>query len=265
MTTGALIFAFNNEETDYVAMAAWCAKNIRRHLNIPVAVVTNVATATGFDHVILAEAEAGGARYFEDYNTTVTWNNAGRVDAYHLSPFDRTLVLDADYVVASDSLKTVLNSSEEFLAHRWAFDVTGNNNFSEYNFFGDHRMPMWWATVMMFQRSTRTQQMFETMTMIKHNWTHYKRLYRSSPKSYRNDHALSIALGVVNGHAIDHHGIPWKLATVEPKYKITQTDTDSYRVEYTGPTGRPQWIQLHNQDFHAMGKQQLGEIIANSR
>jgi hypothetical protein len=264
MTTGALIFAFNNEETDYVSMAAWCAKNVRRHLGIPVAVVTNVATAVGFDHVILVEAEAGGTRYFEDYDATVTWHNAGRVDAYHLSPFDCTLVLDADYVVAGNSLKVLLSSPEEFLAHRWAYDVTGNTDFSEYNFFGDHRMPMWWATVMMFRRSARTQQIFEIMTMVKHNWPHYKRLYRSSSKAYRNDHALSVALGVVNGHAVDHHGIPWKLATLEPKHKITQTGTDSYQVEYIGATGRPQYIQLHNQDFHALGKQQLGEIIANS-
>ena len=40
MTRGALIFAFNNEKTDYVAMARWSAERIRRHLDIPVAIVT---------------------------------------------------------------------------------------------------------------------------------------------------------------------------------------------------------------------------------
>ena len=39
MTTGALIFAFNNEKTDYVALAAWSAANIHRHLDIPVALL----------------------------------------------------------------------------------------------------------------------------------------------------------------------------------------------------------------------------------
>ena len=42
MTTGVLIFAFNNEHIDYLAMANWSAQNIRRHLNLPVAVVTNM-------------------------------------------------------------------------------------------------------------------------------------------------------------------------------------------------------------------------------
>ena len=41
MTTGVLIFAYNNEQIDYLAMANWSAKNIRRHLNLPVCVVTN--------------------------------------------------------------------------------------------------------------------------------------------------------------------------------------------------------------------------------
>ena len=31
MTTGALIFAFNNEHVDYEAMARWSAGNIERH------------------------------------------------------------------------------------------------------------------------------------------------------------------------------------------------------------------------------------------
>ena len=41
LTQGMLIFAFNNEATDYIAMAAWSARNIRRHLDLPVAVVTD--------------------------------------------------------------------------------------------------------------------------------------------------------------------------------------------------------------------------------
>ena len=35
MTTGALIFARNNEQIDYESMARWSAKNIERHLGIP--------------------------------------------------------------------------------------------------------------------------------------------------------------------------------------------------------------------------------------
>jgi hypothetical protein len=253
MTTGALIFAFNNEQTDYVSMAEWSAKNIERHLGIPTRIVTNKDVATS----------GTNQRWFGDYETTVTWHNESRTDAYTLSPWDQTLVLDADYVVASDQLKTLLESNQDFLAHRLAYDVVGVNDFSGLNYFGYNQMPMWWATVMMFRKTAYTQHIFECMAMIKNNWTHYKKLYRNYSPSYRNDHALTIALGTVNGHTLDYPGIPWNLASLTPEHKITQIGIDEYRVDFLTSDQKPRWIVLKNQDFHAMGKQQLGEIVAD--
>ena len=267
MTTGALIFAYNNEEVDYLAMAAWSAENIKRHLNIPVAVVTNAPADqyTCFAAVIHADTQADNYRYFHDYKKDVTWYNGNRMDAYNLSPWDQTLVLDADYVVASNSLQSVLDSKQDFLAHRLAYDATGLFDFGAHNYFGDYLMPMWWATVMMFRKSDRAQMIFDTMSMIKQNWDHYRRLYANRRETYRNDHALSIALHVVDGNTLDHPGIPWNLASLMPGYDLSQIDTDHYRVDFITQQNQRRWITLKGQDFHAMGKRQLGEIIASSR
>jgi len=249
MTTGALIFARNNEHIDYVSMARWSAKNIKRHLGIPTHIVTD-------DYRI-----DSGSRHFADAGT-VTWHNTNRMDAYRLSPWDRTLVLDADYVVASDQLRSVLDSDADFLAHRWAYDVTGCNNFQGLNYFGDVRMPQWWATVMVFNKCQQAELIFDTMAMIRDNWSHYKQIYKNSSPTYRNDHALSIALLLVNGHTLAPAGIPWRLASLTPEHQLTQIDQDRYRVDFVSTQGRPRWIELH-QDFHAMGKRQLGDIVAN--
>jgi len=265
MTTGALIFAFNNESTDYVAMAEWSARNIRRHLNIPTAIVTDAnpkdPRLAGFDQVIPATASAGGTRWFEDYQATVTWHNAGRTDAYTLSPWDQTLVLDADYVVASDQLKAVLNSDQEFLAHAAAYDITGTNNFAGLNRYGEYHMPMSWATVMMFRRSTHAELIFDCMQMIRDNWRHYKDLYQIASATYRNDHALSIALNIVNGQTLQHTSIPWSLASVTPEHVLTRTAKDCYRIDYVDQDKRPRWTTIKNQDFHAMGKSHLEKLI----
>jgi hypothetical protein len=264
MTTGALIFAFNNETIDYVKMAAWCADNIRRHLNIPVAIVTDCTDPrrTGsFDRVIEATPGTGGTRYFEDYEKTVTWHNAGRTDAYSLTPWDRTLVLDADYVVASDQLKTLLNSDQEFVAHASAYDVTGLDSFAGLNHYGELDMPMSWATVMMFKRCEHAEYIFDCMKMIKNNWKHYKNLYKISSATYRNDYALSIALIIVSGQTLEHPAIPWGLASLTPEHRVTQVGQDRYRVEYTDTNNRSRWITVNNQDFHAMGKHHLENII----
>lgn len=248
MTTGAVIFARNNEQIDYVAMAKWSARNIERHLGIPT-------------HIITDTAPSNNVRQFSDVGR-VTWYNHNRMDAYTLSPWDRTLVLDADYVVACDQLKSILDADQDFLAHRYAYDITGCNNFEGLNTFGDNCMPMWWATVMMFQRSRHAELIFESMQMIRDNWTHYRNLYKNTNVTYRNDHALSIALGIVNGHTLNHNGIPWKLASLTPEHRLTQLDQDRYRVDYVNTQNQPRWIELQ-QDFHAMGKQQLGAIVDN--
>jgi hypothetical protein len=66
MTTGAIIFAYNNEQTDYVAMAAWTAENIRRHLGIPVALVTDCPTNLKFEQVIIQAHKGDNGRCFGD-------------------------------------------------------------------------------------------------------------------------------------------------------------------------------------------------------
>jgi len=250
MTTGALIFARNNEQIDYEAMARWSAQNIERHLGIPTHIITD-------DH-----RTDSGSRHFAD-SGTVTWHNTNRMDAFRLTPWDRTLVLDADYVVASNQLQSVLDCDEDFLAHRWAYDVTGCNNFEGLNYFGDVRMPMWWATVMVFNRSKQAELIFDTMVMIRDNWLHYKNLYKNNSKTYRNDHALTIAMLTVNGHTLNHAAIPWSLASLTPEHKLTQLDQDNYRVDFVNSQGKSRWIELR-QDFHAMGKQQLGDIVASN-
>jgi hypothetical protein len=184
------------------------------------------------------------------------------MDVYQASPFDQTLVLDADYVVASNQLQVLLDSNQDFLCHRWAYDVTGLQTFEDLNYFGNYHMPMWWATVMVFRRSKKAQAIFESMAMIRDNWTHYRNLYANTRTTYRNDHALSIALNIENGHTLQTTDIPWSLASLTPDHQLTQLDLDRYRVDFLTADNKPRWIELR-QDFHAMGKQQLGAIVAN--
>jgi hypothetical protein len=250
-------------------MAQWSARNIRRHLNIPTAIVTDLnprdQRLSGFDQVITAHAAAGGTRWFEDYQATVTWHNAGRTDAYTLSPWDQTLVLDADYVVCSNELKTVINSPQDFMCHRHAWDMTGMNNFDGLNWFGNNLMPMWWATVMMFRKSNTAQYIFDCMNMIRENWRHYKDLYHIQGPTYRNDYALSIALGIVSGHTFQVDNIPFGLASVMPEHTLRQLDTDYFEIGYTGSDKKPKTMAWRGMDFHAMGKKHLGDIVANTR
>jgi len=264
MTTGVLIFAYNNEQIDYLAMANWSAQNIRRHLNLPVCVVTDqpIPPEYKFEKVIFAETVGFNTRKFADLDTTVTWHNGNRSNAYDLSPWDKTLLLDADYVVASDQLLLLLSVDQDFLCHRWAYDVTGQQPFDDNNFFGRHLMPMSWATVIIFRRSSTVKFIFDAMQMIRDHWQHYRNIYGILKSTYRNDFALSIAMNIVDGHTLSMPSIPWQLATVIPDHQLVQLEPDKYRVNFVTADQKSRWITLA-QDFHAMGKHHLGEIIAN--
>ena len=251
MTTGALIFAINNGTIDYEAMAHWSAQNIQRHLGI----ATRIVTQNDVD-----QAPAGN-RWFADFDTHMDWHNQARADAYDLSPWDRTLLLDADYVVASDCLAPLLHSNLHILAHDRAHDITGVSDFADQNSFGMYRMPMWWATVMIFDRSVEARLLFDSMRMIRQNWDHYRHIYHNPKDTFRNDHALTTALGMINGHVLDHAAIPWSLASLLPQCELSLVKTDHYRVTYQNQ-GRRWWLDLAGQDFHAMGKRSLGDIVA---
>lgn len=268
MTTGALIFAFNNEKTDYVKMATWSAERIRHFLKIPVTLVTDAedpGLADKFEVVRRVEPQTGGSRYFEDYADSVSWHNAGRTDAYSLSPYEQTLVLDSDYVVCSDQLRQVLNAPQDFLAHRTAIDLAHPEQ-SFLDTFGRNKFPMWWATVMMFRKSPTAQYIFDCMEMIKNNYQHYRELYGITERNYRNDYALSIALGIVSGHTLKVDSIPWPLMSVMPDTELARINLDPeiWELRYNDAHNKPKRAGFVGQDFHAMGKKYLEAVIATS-
>lgn len=267
MTRGVLIFAFNNEHVDYVAMAAWSAHRIRRHLDIPVCVVTDVEDKSRtqmFDQVVhINLPKSSHIRYFKDYKKTAAWHNSTRVNAFELSPWEHTLVLDADYVVASDQLRILFDCDQDFLAHRWAHDLSGQMAFHDNNWFGLYRMPMSWATVMCFRRNKKAELVFNVMQMIRDNWNHYRELYQIGENTYRNDYSLSIAQNLVDGHTLQSPHIPWSLATVTAETALEQVDVDTYKIQYESTESKLKCVYLQ-QDFHAMGKQALEAIIANN-
>ena len=62
MTNGAVIFAQNNSAIDYVKIATFSAKQVKRYLNMPVSLVTDspeaVTEADVFDQIIVIDSPA---------------------------------------------------------------------------------------------------------------------------------------------------------------------------------------------------------------
>jgi hypothetical protein len=246
MNRGVVIFATDSDSIKYTAMAQWSADRIQRHLGLPVTVING-------------QDLSPQQRWFDDFGSNVDWYNSDRSDAWNLSPYDETLVLDADYVVSSDCLIKLFETKQDFLAMGEAYDVTGLRE--NINQFGRYNMPMAWATVMFFRRSRLARAVFEMMQMIREHWHHYRDLYGFPGSLFRNDYALSIALNTLHGHQGRWPAIPWKMASLDPEHKLTQLDQDRFEVIYSKPDGRRSRIMIDGQDFHAMCKRDLGAIV----
>lgn len=263
MSRGVLIFAFNNDHVNYVKLAAWSADRIHKYLDLPVCLVTDSGLPDDhqycFDQVIYTDKPDATTRYFEDIADAVSWHNYQRYRACELSPWDETLVLDADYVVCSNQLLTLFDCDQDFMCHRSAVDAKTGLAFNES--FGKYRMPMWWATVMLLRPSVKTQAIFAMIEMIQQHWDHYRNLYQINRSTFRNDHALSIALNLVSGWRLRATDIPWKLVSVVPQDRLLATaDHNRFRVEWTADA-KTRHVVLNNQDFHAMGKTHLAKIL----
>ena len=115
MTSGILLFAYNNSHIDYAKHAIFCAKNAKKFLKLPVSLVTDSKTYLQrqyenhidvFDSIIDDKTSSSQTKKF--YNgqqyKKLTWNNHSRPNAYDITPYERTLVMDTDYIVSNNSL-----------------------------------------------------------------------------------------------------------------------------------------------------------------
>lgn len=248
MTRGAVILARDSGDVSYTQLAACSAKRIQRHLDIPTTIVQ-------------IQCEANGARQIGDH--AVPWYNLDRYRAWDMSPYDETLLLDADYVVSSDQLRKLFGSQQDLLAMRYAYDVTARRDYQDLNWFGRHRMPSAWATVVYFRRSRVAEMIFHMMGMIQNHWTHYKNIYGITERRFRNDYALAIALNVVHGHQGSWPAIPWCMANADPDCDVRQIDADDFEVVFRDSQDRSRRVVVRAQDMHVMNKLALGDLIAD--
>jgi len=269
MTRGALLFAFNSPKYDYYAMAEYTARRINFFLDLPVTLVTNKESIPAnssykFDKVITIEADESNI-----FRQTV-WFNKGRFKAFYLTPYDETLLLDVDYMVNSDRLNGVFDllPNNDYLCHQsTAFmmvPLAGHELLSPYSY------PTLWATVLAFQKTKKTEQMFNCIEMIQHNYQHYANIHGFPPEIFRNDFALTLAHKIIDGHLpTKQHIIPWNLMHIGIQTNV-YTDGDEFfnnkyvvvYDSYKRSKIKKEYITIKDMDFHTINKDIFVELMS---
>jgi hypothetical protein len=219
MSCGILMFAYNNASVDYTGMAFGNALLIKRNMpGIPICLATNRSSyrhlinqvdestiKNTFDHVLydeLIDKRVAVRRYMDTRYTNYSdyYHNVNRTNAYDISPFDQTLLLDTDYLILDDSLNLAWNCQEDFMCNRKTITLDHDvNSFGFDNRFNSMSIPLYWATAIYFTKTERSQLIFELINYVKDNYEYYQYLYGFHHSGYfRNDFALSIAMHMVN-------------------------------------------------------------------
>lgn len=180
---GAIIFANNTQEFDYFKIAEANAKLIERYLGLPTTILSSSGEST-------QRLDVTTGRFVE-------WKNRGRSQAYDLSPYDETLLLDADYLVLDDTLLTAFSTGQPYLLFDKNTYVTDPDLRET---MGRYSLPFVWATAVMFRRNPKTAMLFDLVKVIETNYGYYRALYNIEATNYRNDYAFAIAHHILSGY-----------------------------------------------------------------
>lgn len=267
MTRGVILFAFNSPKYNYYDMAFYAKKRIEHFLKLPVTLVTDEDSIPidyedhNWDSITFTTPDKNN---FRDWGM---WINKGRYMAYELSPYDETLLLDVDYIVNSDKLLTLFDVDTDFCCHNKTNFLMHPNAPQE--LLSVYSYETLWATVIMFRKSNRAEQIFKCLEMVQKNYEHYANIHNFIAPVYRNDYALTLALRIANGHSSNPSDfIPWDLLHVGKNTQVYKNNADEFDTEYTVMFDnwqrgkiRKEYINIKDMDFHVMDKDLYAEMI----
>jgi hypothetical protein len=216
MTQGILIYAHNSRSVDYALMSVISGGLAKKYLNVPVSLITDKFTLIWmkesgiydtadkiFEHIIIDDKpQTNNSRKLYDGvdNTVVPFLNFNRSSAWDLTPYDRTLLIDSDFLIFSNKLSEYWNVDSDLMIGESINDVYDNNRVGYHDrYISDVGIKLYWATTVMFTKNEKTQIFFDLVTHIKNNYQYYADTYRFDSKQFRNDIAFSVAKHILQG------------------------------------------------------------------
>jgi hypothetical protein len=257
---GIMLFAFDNEAVDYIELAAFCAKRIKKHLKVPVCVVTdNPEKAMSFGVFDLCREINcfNSMPNIRNYTPELVgqFNNHNRFWAQILSPFYETIVIDTDYMVSSDKLNVLWGCNKDFLIQ---VDSVGLDGGYLDTMVSNSTIQSTWATILYFKNTEFTRRFFRLIEYIAYSWEYFREQYKIETPVYRNDYSFAIALQIMNGgvDCLKYHAIPFTMVTSRDRDCVFEITDNSVTLDFNG-----QLIKIEDQDVHVLHKPSLIEKL----
>lgn len=277
MSKGIVIFAHNSTEVDYGLLAIIAGGLAKKHLTVPVSLITDSGTLGWlkktnmydraielFDKIIEVEKPStGNNRFLNDgksFKKLIPFINANRFSVYDLSPYDRTLMIDSDYLIFSNALGNYWNVESEVMISTALNDIKGDRAGTLDKWVSEPGVQMYWATTVMFSKGPYAKMFFDLVEHVKDNYVYYGNLYKFNYTQYRNDIAFSIALHILNGFENNTLGhLPPVLSAfdIDVLVKVTQDTRLTFLIDNPYGHQEPVAASIKDTDIHVMNKQSI--------
>ena len=193
------------------------------------------------------------------------FSNSNKHKIWEYSPFEKTLLLDIDYIVKTDRLLQAFEYNGVAMFDR-ALSIRNDIPYPNERRLYDIGVKMWWSTVVYFDRSEFSKLFFDTWAHVADNYDFYQYLYNFPGSLFRTDYCVSIAAHILHGMedvAIIHN------FEDQPMYYMSQQD-DIYSINneqewiFLATDTKEKWkhilVNHKNLDIHVMNKRALGRI-----
>jgi hypothetical protein len=213
MSKGYLILAQNSKQDDYVRLAYALAMSIKGTQST----VSNVAIATN-------NAVPSSYSYAFDHIVDIPWNDQASISKwkienkwkyYYMTPFDETVVLDADMLFPSDISYwwDTLQQKDIWITDKPRTFKGEVITSTEYRpAFASNNLPNVYTAFMYFKKTDLVHELFKMTQLIFENWERffYDFMDETRPKHLSGDVAYALAIKIlgIEDECFDIDSIP---------------------------------------------------------
>lgn len=275
MKRGILIYAHNSRSVDYALMSVISGGLAKKNLGVPASLVTDPSTVewmresgilekatTVFENLIIVDRPVtDNTRRLADGNTTsvVPFLNSNRGSAWDLTPYDRTLLIDGDFLIFSNKLNEYWNVDSDVMIGESINDICNNARLGYHDrYISDVGVKLYWATTVMFTKNKVSKTFFDTVNFIKDNYEYYADVFRFDSRQFRNDIAFSVAKHILDGfEEIRENNLPPVLTLLDKD--VMHEVRDNKLILLASPQLDSNFcaISIEDTDIHVMNKQSI--------
>lgn len=203
MSRGYIILAQNSGHTDYIRMAYALALSIKNTQSV----VNKVCLATDVDINTLPEKVRS---VFDDivpipwidHAKGSSWKIENTWKFYYMTPYDETIVLDADMLFPSDISHwwDILSTQDVWVTNKprtFKGDVITSTIYRKVHV--SNNLPHFYIAFFYFKKSRLAAELFKMTEIIFHNWErfYYEYLDETRPKNNSGDVAYALAIKIL--------------------------------------------------------------------